>query len=58
MSHGMSELDISMLRSKADTAVRLVLSDSKATQVQSSFAFQQRGDIYVVTVRIGLPDSR
>jgi hypothetical protein len=58
MFHGMSGLNISMLQGRADTAVRLVSSDSKTTQVQNSFAFQQRGEIYVATVRLKLPDSR
>jgi hypothetical protein len=39
MFHGMSELDISMLQGRANTAVRLVLSDGKMTQIQNSFAF-------------------
>ena len=39
MFHGMSEFNIGMLQGRADTAVRLVRSDSKTTQVQSSFAF-------------------
>jgi len=39
MFHAMSGLDISTLKGRAVTAVRLVRSDSKTTEVQSSFAF-------------------
>ena len=39
MFHEMSELGISTLQGRTDTAVRLVRSDSKTTQAESSFAF-------------------